>query len=51
MYSHNGTREEDENQAQIIEFVCLFLEQQSPVGQDLLIQEVSRSHTATHHIR
>jgi len=30
--------------------VCLFLTQQPPVGQDLLIYEVSRSHT-THHSR
>jgi len=29
--------------------VCLFLAQQSPVGQGLLIHEVSRSHTMTHH--
>jgi len=27
------------------------LAQQSPVGQGLLIQEVSRSHTMTHHSR
>jgi hypothetical protein len=30
-------------------FVCLFLVQQTPVGQDLLIHEVSRSNTTTHH--
>ena len=30
-------------------FFFLFLVQQSPVGQSLLIQEVSRSHTTTHH--
>jgi len=30
-------------------WVCLFLAQQSPVGQSLLIHEVSRSHTTTHH--
>jgi len=29
----------------------LILAQQPPVGQDLLIQEVSRSHTTTHHSR
>ena len=28
---------------------CLFLARQPPVGQGLLIQEVSRSHTMTHH--
>ena len=35
-------------------FACLFLVQQlppSPVGQGLLIHEVSRSHTTTHHSR
>jgi len=35
-------------------FICLFLEQQSPpppVGHGLLIHEVSRSHTTTHHSR
>ena len=34
-------------------FVCLFLARQPPppVGQDLLIHEVSRSHTTTHHSR
>ena len=32
-------------------FVCLFLAQQPTVGQDLLIHEVSRSHTTTHHRR
>ena len=30
---------------------CLFLAQRSPVGQGLLIHEVSRSHTTTHHSR
>jgi len=29
----------------------LFLVRQPPVGQDLLIHVVSRSHTATHHSR
>jgi hypothetical protein len=29
----------------------LFLTQQPPVGQGLLIHEVSRSHTTTHHSR
>jgi len=28
-----------------------FLAQQPPVGQGLLIREVSRSHTTTHHSR
>jgi len=32
-------------------FVSLFLALQPPVGQDLLIHEVSRSHTTTHHSR
>ena len=32
-------------------FVCLILAQQSPLGQGLLIREVSRSHTTTHHSR
>jgi hypothetical protein len=32
-------------------FVCLFLAQQPPVDQGLLIHEVSRSHTTTHHSR
>ena len=32
-------------------FVCLLLAQQPPVGQGLLIHEVSRSHTTTHHSR
>ena len=32
-------------------FVCLFLAQQPPVGHGLLINEVSRSHTTTHHSR
>jgi len=31
--------------------VCLFLARQPTVGQDLLIHEVSRSHTTTHHSR
>jgi len=31
--------------------VCLFLAWQPPVGQGLLILEVSRSHTTTHHSR
>jgi len=31
--------------------ICLFLVQQPPVGHGLLIHEVSRSHTTTHHIR
>jgi len=30
-------------------FVCLFLVQQPPVDQGLLIHEVFRSHTTTHH--
>jgi len=34
-----------------IRFVCLFLELQPPVGQGLLIHEVSRSHTTTHYRR
>jgi hypothetical protein len=32
-------------------YVCLFLVQQPPVGQGLLIHEVSRSHATTHHSR
>ena len=32
-------------------FIFLFLAQQPPVGQGLLIHEVSRSHTTTHHSR
>jgi len=32
-------------------FVCLFLARQPPVGQGLLIHEISRSHTTTHHSR
>jgi hypothetical protein len=32
-------------------FVCLFLARQPPVGQSLLINEASRSHTTTHHSR
>jgi len=30
---------------------CLFLARQPQVGQGLLIDEVSRSHTTTHHSR
>jgi len=33
----------------LLRFVCLFLARQPPVGQSLLIHEVSRSHTMTHH--
>jgi len=32
-------------------FVSLFLARQPPVGQGLLIHEVSRSHSTTHHSR
>jgi len=32
-------------------FVCLFLAQQPPVDQNLLMFEVSRPHTTTHHSR
>ena len=32
-------------------FVCLFLARQPPVAQGLLLHEVSRSHTTTHHSR
>jgi len=32
-------------------YVCLFLAQQPPLGQGLLIHEVSRSHITMHHIR
>jgi len=32
-------------------FVCLFLAQQPPAGQVIIIREVSRSHTTTHHSR
>ena len=32
-------------------FVCLYVARQPPVGQGLLIHEVSRSHTTTHHSR
>jgi hypothetical protein len=32
-------------------FVCLLLARQPPMGQGLLIIEVSRSHTTTHHSR
>jgi hypothetical protein len=35
----------------LINLVCLFLAPQPPVGQGLLIHEVSRSHTTTHHGR
>jgi len=31
--------------------VSLFLVEQSPVGQGLVIHEVSRSHTTTYHFR
>jgi hypothetical protein len=31
--------------------LSVFMVQQSPVGQDLLIQEVPRSHSTAHHIR
>ena len=31
--------------------LCLLLTRQPPVGQSLLIHEVSRSHTTTHHSR
>ena len=31
--------------------VCLFLALQPPVGHGLLIHEISRSHTTTHHSR
>ena len=34
-----------------VPFVCLFLARQPPVGHGLLIHEVSRSHTTTHHSR
>ena len=33
------------------EVFCLFLARQPPVGHGLLIHEVSRSHTTTHHSR
>ena len=33
------------------ELVCLFMARQPPVGQGLLIHEVSRSHTTTDHSR
>jgi len=33
----------------LLKFVCLFLVRQPPVGQGLLIHEVSKSHTMTHH--
>jgi len=35
----------------LLKRVCLFLARQPPVGQGLLIHEVSRSHTTTHHSR
>jgi len=31
--------------------ICLFLARQPPVGQGLIIHEVSRTHTTTHHSR
>jgi hypothetical protein len=34
-----------------IGFSLIFLAQQPPLGQGLLIREVSRSHTTTHHSR
>ena len=34
-----------------LQFACLFLTRQPPVGHGLLIHEVSRSHTTTQHIR
>jgi len=33
------------------QFFCLFLARQPPVGHGLLIHEVSRLHTTTHHRR
>jgi len=33
------------------QFVCFFFARQPPVGQGLIIHEVSRSHTTTHHTR
>jgi len=38
-----------ENYSGLLYDVCLFVAQQPPVGQGLLIPEVSRSHTMTHH--
>jgi len=35
----------------ILRSFVLFLERQPPEGQGLLIYEVSRSHTTTHHSR
>ena len=35
----------------LLNWVCLFMAQQPPVGQVLFIHEVSRSHTKTHHSR
>ena len=35
----------------IIVIIIMFLAQQPPVGQGLLIHEVSRSHTTTHQSR
>jgi len=32
-------------------FTCLFLAPQPPVGQGLLVHDVSKSHTTTHHSR
>jgi len=36
---------------QLLSVFCLFLKQQLPVGQAILIREVSRSHTTAHHSR
>ena len=44
----NGRRRPDTGPFCVL-FVCLFLTQQPPAGQDLLIYEVSRLHTTTHH--
>jgi len=35
----------------VLSFLCLVLARQLPVGQDLLIHEISISHTSTHHSR
>ena len=35
----------------IVLFLFFFLARQPPMGQGLLIHEVSRSHTTTHHSR
>ena len=40
---------EKNNTGNVCLFVCLFSARQPPVGQGLLIHEVSRSHTMTHH--